>query len=54
MPVRDYKMHGATPTGRSRAYIYYTTIRKVKDRRLSVSTTTVEEQIADLLHTASG
>jgi hypothetical protein len=49
MRVRDYKMHGATPTGRSRAYTYYTTIRKVKDTRLSVSTMKVEEQMMDLL-----
>jgi hypothetical protein len=53
MSVRDYKMHGATPTGRSRRYTYYTTIRKVTDVRFTVPTETVEEQMTDLLRDIS-
>jgi hypothetical protein len=53
MSVRDYKMHGATPTGRSRRYTYYTTIRKVTDVRFTVPTAAVEEQMTDLLRDIS-
>lgn len=49
MKVRDYKMHGATPTGRSRSYTYYTTVRKVGMSHRSVPTGAVEGQIAFLL-----
>jgi hypothetical protein len=47
---RDFKMHGATPTGRSRSYTYYTTHHKVDGRRLNIPTAIVDDQVPLLLH----
>jgi len=53
MAVRDYKMHGTKPRGRSRSYTYYATIRKVGDVHLSVPAGVIEEQITALLRDIS-
>lgn len=50
MQAYDYKMNGMTPTGRSRRYTYYTTVRKVEGKkRFNVPTHVVEEQIPGVL-----
>jgi len=49
MEPHDHKLNGSTPTGRSRSYTYYTTIRPVKGKHYYVSAPTVEAQIPELL-----
>jgi hypothetical protein len=46
---RRIKMHGTTPTGRSRSYSYYATMQKVEGRKIRVAVEEVDEQIPGLL-----
>ena len=47
--MRDYKVSGSTPTGRSKSYSYYMTIAKPGGVRRRVRCDVVEEQIPLLL-----
>ncbi len=49
MGKRLTKMHGTTPTGRSRSYSYYATMQKVDGRKIRVAVEEVDEQISSLL-----
>ena len=49
MAHRDIRMHGATPTGRSRSYTYYASDRKIDGSQVHVPTEIVDEQILKLM-----
>ena len=49
MGKRIIKMHGTTPTGRSRSYSYYATMQKVNGRKIRIAVEEIDEQIPSLL-----
>lgn len=49
MAYVDYRMHGTTPTGRSRSYSYYATTERVNGSRYHVRCEIVHSQLPELL-----
>jgi hypothetical protein len=49
LPYDEYRMHGSTPSGRSRSYSYYVTSEKPKGFQYHVSCPVIHEQLPELL-----